>query len=93
MILEALVFYSCLNGKGCAESSVTYYQQSEEARTLVKEAEEKAKRLVDNNEYIVYVATPAYALIAGKPAEFVVNKNWTISVELKEPAVGVKWSY
>lgn len=93
MMLEALVFYACAMGKGCHEASNTYYQQSLETQEIAKRMEARAKQIVNNNEYIIYVVTPAYAMASGKPAEFVIDKNWTLTLEVRQPAVGIKWNY
>lgn len=93
MLLEALVVTVCLQGSGCSESSRAYYLQNPELQEFVKSAENTGKRLVNNNKWIVYAATPVYAMVSGQTAQFHIYKTWSLEMNMRSQVVGIRWTY
>ena len=93
MLLESLIVFSCLEQQGCSKTTSAYYQQNKEFQATVKEVEAYGKRLTNNYEYIVYVATPLYMTAVGKPASFKVYKGTVLKVNFKDRNVAVEWNY
>lgn len=93
MLLESLVVYACLEGKGCSDSTSAYYSYNKEIQYASKRVEQYGQMIIKDREYIVYVATPIYAAITGKKAEFLLHKGIYLIIDMKEPGAGLKWSY
>ncbi len=93
MLLESLVVYACLEGKGCSDSTSAYYSYNKDMQVLSQRVEQYGQMIVKDRQYIVYVATPMYAAITGKKAEFLIHKGFYLIVDMKEPGLGLKWSY
>ncbi len=93
MLLESLVVYACLQGKGCSDSTSAYYSYNKELQYMSKRVEHYGQMISKDRAYIVYVATPLYAVMTGKKAEFLIHKGFYLLVDVKEPGIGLKWSY
>jgi len=94
MFLEALVVAACLQQKGgCSESTSAYYKSNKELQEATKNAEALGKRIVNGNEWIVYAATPMYAIATGATANFHIHKGWIFGVDIKNERVMIQWSY
>jgi hypothetical protein len=93
MLLEGLVILACVQGEGCSQSTGAYYRYNRDAQILVKNAENYGKSILYQNEYLVYVGTPLYAALAGKPMRFNMGKGWMFKMDLKNEGVGLEWSY
>lgn len=93
MLLESLVVYACLEGKGCSDSTSAYYSYNKDIQVLSKRVENYGQMIIKDREYIVYVATPIYAAITGKKAEFLIHKGFDLIIDVKQPGLGLKWSY
>lgn len=94
MLLEAIIATTCIIGQsGCSEATGAYYQSNKELQELVKNTEKLGQQLIKGNEYIVYVATPAYAIASGQNASFKVYKQLIFNVNVRKETVGLQWSY
>ncbi len=94
MFLEALVVTVCLQGAGgCSETTSAYYKQSVVLQDINRNIEDYGKRITRNNEWLVYAATPLYAIASQKPATIKVYKGTTISVDPWKQAVALQWNY
>ena len=94
MMVEALVIAACLqNQGGCSESTSAYYESSKEAKAFVQNAEKLGKRMVAGHEWMVYAATPVYAMASGKPAFIHVYKAIVVGVDIKKEQLLLQWSY
>jgi len=94
MLLEALVATTCIVGQnGCSEATSAYYKSNKELQQTVQNIEKIGKHILDDNQYIVYVATPAYAFLSGQPASFKLHRALILRVDIKQTAVGLQWNY
>jgi hypothetical protein len=94
MLMEALVIVACLQGKGgCSESTSAYYKSNKDAQVIVENVEALGKRVTKGNEWLVYVATPIYAIAAGQPANIFLHKEWILGINLKKELIALQWSY
>lgn len=94
MLLEALVAGACLGGTaGCGEATTAYYKSSKELQQTMDNLESMGKKVVDNNKYLVYVATPAYAVLSGQAASFAVYRGVIFNVNIRQQAVALQWTY
>jgi hypothetical protein len=94
MLLEALVIGICAQGyDGCSQSTSAYYQQSKELQQVSKNVEEYGKKITDNNSWIIYFATPAYAIASRRPAKVLIYRGTTFNVDIWHQSVGLQWSY
>lgn len=94
MLLEALVITACIQNKGgCSESTNAYYHSNKGLQTVVENAEQFGRRITKGNEWLVYVATPIYAVASGKPANFKLHKAWILRVDVKKELIVLQWSY
>lgn len=93
-LVEALVVATCLQQKGgCSESTSAYYSYNKEVQNIVKTTEAFGKKIVKGNEWIVYAASPLYAVAAGKPVNIHMYKGWVLGLDIKQELVLIKWSY
>ena len=93
-MLEALVMAACLQNKGgCSEATRTYYSYNKDAQVLISNIAQYGKNLTKGSEWLVYVATPIYAVASSKPANFPLYKRFILSVDFKKELVAVQWSY
>lgn len=94
MLLETLVMTVCLQQQGgCTETTSAYYHHNKDAQAIVHDAEEYGNRLIKGNEWLVYVASPVYSIVVGKPANFHIYKGYMLSIDVKKELVAVQWSY
>ncbi len=94
MFLEAMVTTICLAGQpGCSTATNAYYESNKEIQQSVKNLEKIGKNLIEGHEYIVYVATPVYAIMSGKPASFKISRNLSFNVNIKQEFVALQWNY
>lgn len=93
MLLESLIVYACLEGKGCSDSTSAYYSYNKDVQAVSKRVENYGKQIIEGREYLVCVMTPMYAAATGKKAEFLIHRNLYLQIEFKQPGVGLKWSY
>lgn len=94
MLMEALVFTTCLQNKGgCSESTAAYIKSNPQIEETIKNVEKIGQRLVNGNEWIVYAATPFLAVVSGKPANFTMARGVVLGVNVKEELVILQWSY
>ena len=94
MLMEALVVISCVQQKGgCSESTSAYYQSNKDAQAIVQKVEDFGKKIVNNNEWLVYAATPMYAVASGETAHFHVYRGWILGINVKKETVLIQWSY
>lgn len=94
MFLEALVISICVQGQdGCSQVTSAYYQQSRELQAISDRVERIGKNITNEREWLVYVGTPAYAIISRKPAKILVYKGTTFNIDPWNNAVGLQWSY
>lgn len=94
MLIEALVITICANGyDGCSQSTSAYYQSNKELQETVKNVENIGKKITNDHEWIVYIGTPAYAILSKKPAKILIFKGTTFNVDPWNRSVGLQWSY
>ena len=94
MLMEALVVTACLQQKGgCSESTSAYYKSNKEIQDIVHNVDAFGKRIVRGNEWIVYAATPMYAIATGATANFHIHKGWMLGIDIKGEKVLLQWSY
>jgi hypothetical protein len=94
VLLEGLVAGVCVFGNsGCGNATTAYYESNKELKDIVHHYEQMGNKLLKGNEYIVYVLTPIVAVGSGKPATFKLSGNFTLSVDFRNQALGIKWSY
>lgn len=94
MFVEILVATTCISGNpGCSESTSAYYQYNKDLQQVVRNAENYGKKIVNGNEWIVYAATPAYAVMSGQTARFHLYKGTTLGVNVKSQSLIFQWSY
>lgn len=94
MLIEALVITACLQQQGgCSESTSAYYKYNTNIQAVVENVEKLGKRITKGNEWLVYVATPVYAVAAGQQANFKLSGAWMLGIDVKNEAVLLKWSY
>lgn len=94
MFLELLVATVCISGEpGCSTATSAYYESNKELQQSVKRMEKMGKELVRGNEYIVYAATPLYAVLSNKPASFKLGRNLNLNISVKQASIGLQWNY
>ena len=94
MLLEALVITICVQGSdGCSQTTSAYYQQSTELQSISKNIDRIGKQIIDNNDWMIYIGTPAYALISRKPARILIYKGTTLNVDPWNQSLGLQWNY
>jgi hypothetical protein len=94
MFVELLVASSCIYGTaGCREATNAYYEYNQDLKQFTKSVEEYGKKLTRNHEWIVYAATPVYAIASGQTARFQVYKHTIFGVNPKDKSVLIEWSY
>lgn len=94
MLLESLIVATCVSERsGCGEATSAYYQSSKELQVMVKNAEKIGNRLIKGNEYIIYVATPLYAVASGQTASFRVVSNMMLNINVKQSSIGLQWNW
>lgn len=94
MFLEMMVASVCIIGQdGCSSATSAYYQSNKEMQEIVKNAEQYGQKLVKGHEYIVYAATPIYAVASGKPAIIKISRTLNLNVDVKGSAVALQWNY
>ncbi len=94
MFIELLVASTCVSGNpGCAESTSAYYQYNKDLQQVVKNTENYGKKLVNGNEWIVYAATPVYAIASGRDAKFRLFKGTTLGVNVRQSSLFLQWNY
>lgn len=94
MLLEALIVTVCLRESyGCSESTSAYYKQSKQLQEITEAVERYGKKITHNNEWVVYVGTPLYAVVSRKPAKIHIYRGITFNVDLWNQAVALQWSY
>jgi hypothetical protein len=94
MLLEALVLTVCVQGHdGCSQGTSAYYEQSKELKELAKNAEKIGKRITENNQWLVYVGSPIYALASHQPAKILLFRGTVLSVDPFHQGLGLQWSY
>lgn len=94
MLLETLIVVTCINQQGgCSEATSAYYQQSKELQQFSSDMTKVSKELLVDNEWLVYVASPLYAVATRKPVKFIAYKGTVISIDTFEPKLFVQWNY
>lgn len=94
MLLESLIVATCVSARsGCGEATSAYYQSNKDLQAMVKNAEKFGNRIIKGNEYIIYVATPLYAVAAGQSASFRVMSNMMLNVNVKQSSLGLQWNW
>lgn len=94
MILEALVISVCVQGSGgCSQSIAAYYEQSKELKAINERVQRISKELTRENEWVVYVGTPIYALAARKPAKILIYKGTILNIDPWNKSLGFQWNY
>lgn len=94
MLLEAVIATSCLiQNSSCSTATSAYYESNRELQEAVKNLEQIGQRIINKNEYIVYVATPTYAIISGQPAAFKIHKGLMLNVNIKQENVALQWTW
>jgi hypothetical protein len=95
MFLEFTVATVCIagNGSGCSEATSAYYKQNVQLQRVVQNVESFGKEIVENNQWIVYAATPMYATLSGQPARFHVYKGVVLGVNVRNNSAFVQWTY
>ena len=95
MFLEILVASSCLsnNQAGCSQATSAYYKGSTELQALAKQAEQIGQHIIETNQWLVWTATPVYALSSGQTARFNIYKNVVIGVNPHDSLVFLELNY
>lgn len=94
MLLEALVLSVCAQGSnGCSQATSAYYEQSKDLQDLSRRIELIGKNLAQDHQWVVYVATPAYELVAHQPVKLFVHSGTTMTLDPFNKFVGLQWSY
>jgi hypothetical protein len=94
MLLEVLVISVCVNQQGgCSEATSAYYKQSKDLQTISENAEKLGKKLAAEHEWLVYTATPIYALASRQPAKILLYKGTILSIDPFKQAIGIQWNY
>jgi len=91
--IEVLVITACIQGSGCNESTSAYYGYNKDLQAVKANAEKYGKSVVRNNQWIVYGATPAYAMLSGQTAHIKLYKAWMLNLNAKDQMVGLQWNY
>lgn len=94
MFLETLIAANCIVNKvGCGESTSAYYQQSVELHDLKDKIENYGKYIVQDQDWLIYAATPMYAIAAKQSARIMINHNLMMNVDLNKSTLGLQWNY
>lgn len=93
MLLESIILAACMEGKGCSESTEAYVKSDKELAQVLVNIEEYKNRILNRNQFMVYVFTPVYAVVSGKPASFKVYNNTVLEIDVKNSATALKWSW
>lgn len=94
MLVEALVIATCVQqGGGCPEATSAYYQYNKDAQVIFHKAEAYGNRIIRGNEWLVYVVSPLYSALSGKPTNIHVYKGYVLTLDAKQQTVAVTWSY
>jgi len=78
-VIEVLVILACVTGKGCAETSTSYYNTSPALRDLVKDNEVKVRQVL--GPYVVEYVVPVMGLGVGSSSYIKINKNFSTKLE------------
>lgn len=95
MFLEAIIATTCIAGQqvGCGEATSAYYKSNKELQEAFINAEDYGKSLLSGKEYVVYIATPLYAVAAGKPASFRLKQTLILNLDFKQGSFALQWNY
>lgn len=94
MLLEALVVGLCTSGSsGCSEASSAYYKQSKELQQITERLEAYGKDIILNKEWLIYIATPTYALMTNQKANFTIYKGLILGIGVRDSSVSLTWRY
>ena len=94
MIIEALVITTCLQQQGgCSESTSAYYQYNKEAQEFVINVEKFGKKVIQGHEWLIYVASPIYALATNQQVNFKLSNHLLFGLNPKKELVILQWSY
>lgn len=78
MLAEALVVFSCVNSKGCEETSGRYFETHPEIREMVKVNEEKIVKFIGPT--IIQVVGPVLYSATGGTGTVRLNKYFSLQV-------------
>lgn len=94
MFLELLIASSCIaDNNSCGYATSAYYKSSQELQDLAKKIEQEGERIVHANEWVIWTATPMYAIASGQVARFNVYKNTTLGLNVKNPTILIELNY
>lgn len=94
MFLEVVVATICLAGQdGCSSATNAYYQSNKELQETFKNVEKFGQEIIKGHEYIVYIMTPVYAVVLGKPAIFKLSSHINFNVNVKGNTLALQWTY
>ena len=91
--IEALVIGACLQGSGCRESTSAYYSYNKDLQAAKVRVEKYGKVIVKNNQWLVYSASPAWAMASGQTAHIKLYRQWVLNLNVKDQMVGLQWTY
>ena len=94
MLLELLVVSVCVNNQGgCSQATSAYYKQNVELQQIAKNVDKFGKEITNNNQWLVYVGAPMYAMAARQPAKILLYKGTVLTMDPYQHMVGLQWSY
>ena len=94
MLLEIIVASSCINyDYGCSHTTGAYYKSNKDLQEFVKQSEQIGQKIVNNNQWIVWTATPIYALSSGQTARFNVYEHVVFGINAKDSKLLFELNY
>lgn len=97
MLLEALVITVCTTGttgaSGCNQATNAYYKQSKPLQDLNHSIESLGKKITKDHTWIVYAASPLYAMLSRRPAQINIYRGTTLIADPWNQALGLQWNY
>lgn len=90
-MLEVLVFWSCINGVACGETSGAYYLYHPEVKERMLYFEDQAKRIA--GEQIITYGTPLLMIASGAEGSVKINKYFSIKGKNKWANTELYYSY
>lgn len=78
-MMELLLLISCMEGKGCSETSNAYYKAHPELQEMVRKNEERIKDYC--GPIIVEAAAPIAFVAAGGTGNFKIYGNFSLEIK------------
>lgn len=91
MLIESLVAYSCLVGKGCEDTSHAYYLSSPILQEMAHNSEEKAKHIIGQSA-VLYLLPLATLAVTDK-ASVKLSNHFSVDLSKSESLGKLTWTY